>query len=104
MDVDYKGYALMMKALSDESRIKIFDMLAEGELCAYKILEKFNITQPTLSYHMKILCGSGLVNGRRDGIWMRYTINKGAYDSLKRFIDNAEPLCNTKPSEINVAV
>ena len=102
MDVDYKGYALMMKALGDESRIKIFDMLAEGGLCAYKILEKFNITQPTLSYHMKILCDSGLVNGRRDGIWMRYTINKKAYNSLKGFIDNAEPSSNMAPSEITV--
>jgi len=91
LDTDYKGYALMMKALGDESRVKIFDMLAKGELCACKVLEEFNITQPTLSYHMKILCDCGLVNGRRDGIWMRYTINKDAYDRLKGFIDNVEP-------------
>ncbi len=90
MDTDYKGYALMMKALGDESRVKIFDMLTKGELCACKVLEEFNITQPTLSYHMKILCDSGLVNGRRDGIWMRYTINKEAYDRLKSFIDHVD--------------
>ena len=89
MDIDYKGYALMMKALGDESRVKIFDMLKSGELCACKVLEEFNITQPTLSYHMKILCDSGLVRGRRDGIWMRYTINKAAYDDLKAFLDKA---------------
>lgn len=91
MEIDYKGYALMMKALGDESRVKIFDMLKAGELCACKVLEEFNITQPTLSYHMKILCDSGLVNGRRDGIWMRYTINKETYDRLKSFIDNVDP-------------
>lgn len=88
MDTDCKRYASMMKALGDESRLKIFDMLSNGELCACKVLEEFNITQPTLSYHMKILCDSGLVNGRRDGIWMKYTINKEAYDSLKGFIDH----------------
>ncbi|MBP6492083.1 MAG: winged helix-turn-helix transcriptional regulator [Clostridia bacterium] len=89
MDNDYKGYALMMKALGDESRVKIFDMLKSGELCACKVLEEFNITQPTLSYHMKILCDSGLVRGRRDGIWMRYTINKEAYERLMSFLEKA---------------
>ena len=91
LGTDYKGYAQMMKALGDESRVKIFDMLKNGELCACKVLEEFNITQPTLSYHMKILCDCGLVNGRRDGIWMRYTINKETYDRLKDFMNNVDP-------------
>lgn len=91
MEINYKGYASMMKALGDETRVKIFDMLSKGELCACKVLEEFNITQPTLSYHMKILCDCGLVNGRRDGIWMRYTINKDAYERLKSFVDNVDP-------------
>jgi len=82
LDKSFKVYALMMKALSDETRIKIFDMLSAGELCACKILEEFNITQPTLSYHMKMLCDSGLVSGRRDGVWMRYSINRDALGSI----------------------
>ena len=90
MEPDYKGYAAMLKALGDETRVEIFDMLFNGELCACKVHEKFNFTQPTLSYHMKILCDSGLVNGRRDGIWMRYTINKDAYERLKSFINKVE--------------
>ena len=77
-----------MKALADETRVKIFNMLSEGELCACRILEEFNITQPTLSYHMKILCDSGLVDGRRDGVWMKYSINKNGLDSLKNLFDN----------------
>lgn len=88
-----------MKALGDESRIKIFDMLANGELCACKVLEEFQVTQPTLSYHMKILCDCGLVNGRRDGIWMRYAINKDAYHCLKEFIDHVETSGFEKCSE-----
>nr|WP_048569963.1 metalloregulator ArsR/SmtB family transcription factor [Clostridium cylindrosporum] len=87
MDKSYKEYALCMKALSDETRVKIFDKLSNGEVCACKILEDFNITQPTLSYHMKILCDSGLVSGRRDGKWMRYSINKDGLDSLKNLFD-----------------
>ena len=84
------GYALFMKALADETRVKIFDMLSQGELCACSILVDFNITQPTLSYHMKILCDSGLVNGRRDGVWMKYSINKTGLLSLKKLFDDIE--------------
>jgi len=88
LEKDYKKYALFMKALSDETRIKIFDMLSGGELCACNILEEFNITQPTLSYHMKILSDSGLVNSRKDGVWMKYTINRENLDLLKNLFDD----------------
>ncbi|MDR7857377.1 metalloregulator ArsR/SmtB family transcription factor [Tissierella sp.] len=85
---DYNKYALFLKALGDETRMKIFDMLSNGELCACNLLEKFNITQPTLSYHMKILCESGLVNGRKDGIWMKYTINKDSLELLRNLFND----------------
>lgn len=85
MERDYRKYALLMKALGDETRVEIFAMLSEGELCACQILEDFAITQPTLSYHMKILSESGLVNGRRDGVWMKYSINRDALERLKQF-------------------
>jgi len=77
----------MMKALGDDTRIRIFDMLSVDELCACKILEEFSITQPTLSYHMKILCDSGLVDSRKDGVWMKYSVNKENLDYLKGFLD-----------------
>jgi ArsR family transcriptional regulator len=85
MEKDYSSYALLMKALADETRVKIFDMLSQGELCACKILEEFKITQPTLSYHMKILTESGLVAGRRDGVWMKYSINSDNLEIIKEF-------------------
>ena len=85
---NYADYALFMKALADETRLKIFDMLSEGELCACNILQDFNITQPTLSYHMKILCESGLVSARRDGVWMKYSINQTSMLSLKNLFDD----------------
>lgn len=83
MSRNYDKYALLMKALADATRVQIFDLLSDGELCACTILENFDITQPTLSYHMKILCESGLVESRRDGVWMKYSINKDTLNSLK---------------------
>ncbi len=91
MNKDFKNVALIMKALGDENRVKIFGMLSHGERCACKILEEFSITQSTLSYHMKILCDSGLVKGRRDGIWMHYTINPDTLELVKDFFDRIDP-------------
>lgn len=82
----YGDYASIMKALADETRLKIIDMLSCGQMCACKILEAFDITQPTLSYHMKILTEAGLVTGVRDGAWMRYSLNGENIEGLKDFI------------------
>ncbi len=64
----------VFKALSDENRIRIFKMLRSGEKCACKLLEELNISQPTLSHHMKILCDAGIVTGRKAGKWTHYSI------------------------------
>lgn len=88
MEKDYKKYAGWMRALADETRLNIYNMLSDGELCACKILEEFHITQPTLSYHMKILCESGLVFGRKDGIWMKYSINQENLAIIKEMFED----------------
>ena len=87
MKYNYAEYALLFKALSDETRLKIVDMLSCGELCACDILEPFNITQPTLSYHMKTLTESGLVKSRKDGSWIRYSNNLVLVTAIKQFWD-----------------
>jgi len=74
MDCTEKKIALVFKALSDENRIRILKLLHGGEKCACKLLEELNISQPTLSHHMKILCDAGIVSGRKEGKWMHYTI------------------------------
>ena len=85
MDKRYTDFALLFKALSDETRLKIVDMLSCGELCACDLLKPFNITQPTLSYHMKILTECGIVNADRQGAWMHYTLNHDIADQISEF-------------------
>jgi len=87
MDVKYTDHAGLFKALADANRLMIVDMLSCGELCACKILEKFNITQPTLSHHMKILCDCGLVNGRKEGTWTYYSLNEKIVQNFKDFLN-----------------
>lgn len=75
MELDAKKTAVIFKAFCDENRIRILQLLSTGEKCACKLLEEMNITQPTLSHHMKILCDSGIVLGRKEGKWMHYSIS-----------------------------
>lgn len=79
--------ANIFKVLSDSNRLQILNMLSDEEMCACKILEKFNITQPTLSHHMKVLVDSGLVIARKDGNWMYYKLNNSKINEIKKFIN-----------------
>lgn len=85
MENNYADFALLFKALADETRLKIIDMLSCGELCACDILKYFNITQPTLSYHMKILTECGIVNADRQGAWMHYTLNDETVKKISKY-------------------
>ena len=81
---DEKKLALMFKALCDENRIRILKLLQSGEKCACVLLDDLRITQPTLSHHMKILCDSDIVVGRKEGKWTYYSISPdGAYAAIK---------------------
>jgi len=94
MKYGHAEFVPIFKALSDETRLKVLEMLSCGELCACKILEQFHITQPTLSYHMKLLTGCGLVTGRRDGSWMKYSLNVERFAEIQDFFN-----CYTNGSE-----
>ena len=61
--------ACICKALGDSNRLQIVQMLSDGEKCGCKLLEAFEITQPTLSHHMKILIECGVIHDRKEGKW-----------------------------------
>ena len=88
---------LICKTLGDETRVQIIKMLTGGELCACKILDAFNITQPTLSHHMKILTECNLVNSRKEGKWTYYSINCEKFSEFKSAI--AEFTCKNDDSK-----
>lgn len=65
----------VFKALGDPTRIRIVEMLAEnGELCVCKIYEQLDMTQPAVSHHLAILKRAGLVNARKQGQWVHYSL------------------------------
>ena len=83
MSVDYENISKKLKAISDPKRLKIIDMLSCDELCACELLEKFDISQPTLSHDMRRLEELGLVSSRREGKNIYYSLNKASLDEIE---------------------
>ena len=85
--MDNKRTASMFKAFCDENRLQILELLQDGERCACRLLDEMKITQPTLSHHMKILCDSGVVVGRKEGKWMHYSISKDGLEDVMNYLN-----------------
>ena len=86
MDSAYREEARVFKAFCDENRLRILELLRSGEKCACKLLDDLHITQPTLYHHMKILCDAGIVQGRKEGKWVHYSIDPAGAERAKELL------------------
>ena len=80
MEQRYQEQAKVFKALCDPKRLAILEQLRSGEKCACVLLEPIDLTQSGLSYHMRILCDSGLVVSRQEGKWTHYRLSQAGRD------------------------
>ena len=93
MIIENRRAARVFKAFSDENRLMILKMLQKGERCACKLLMDLNITQSTLSHHMHILCGAGVINARKEGKWTYYSLNQeGCERAIRLLAELLDPL------------
>lgn len=99
---DFERYSNVMKALGDPNRLEIMSMLSDRELCACRILDAMQISQPTLSYHMKYLVNAGLVESRREEKWTYYRSRHDALDELQAFISRLH--ANDAADEVKAGV
>ncbi|MDF2887894.1 MAG: ArsR family transcriptional regulator [Lacrimispora sp.] len=76
MEPNPQKSAKVFKALCDEKRLMILELLRSGEKCACVLIDRMEIGQSALSYHMKILCESGIVDSRQEGKWTHYKISE----------------------------
>lgn len=84
------GDAMManqLKALSDVTRLKIYNQAKTQEICACDLIKQYQLTQPTLSFHMKTLVQCGLLYPRKDGKWVKYRLNYFAQLKLKQLTE-----------------
>lgn len=89
----YERNAAVTNALSTPIRLRILELLSCGELCASAIQEYFLISQPTLSYHMKILTSSGIVSMRSEGKFVFYSIQS---ERVEVFLKEIEKITTEK--------
>lgn len=76
MERTHEKNAKVFKAFCDEKRLAILELLRSGEKCACVLIEQMDIGQSSLSYHMKILCESGIVESRQEGKWTHYKLSE----------------------------
>jgi ArsR family transcriptional regulator len=89
----------LFKALADRNRLRIVcALLRHEELCACQIIELMEVTGATVSRHMGILLGSGLIGSRKDGRWVHYRIRR----ELDEFLPLVQWLENRLPSDTQV--
>ena len=71
---DLEALTSVYAALADPTRLRILSLLGEGEICVCHIHASLDVPQPTASRHLAYLRKAGLVESRRDGIWMHYRL------------------------------
>jgi ArsR family transcriptional regulator len=77
----------LFKALADATRLRILGLLLTGEVCVCDIHESLKIPQPKASRHLAYLRRSGLVETRRDGLWIHYRLGKPADPVMAAIVD-----------------
>jgi ArsR family transcriptional regulator len=80
--------AKVFKALSDPVRLRLLSMIAasEGEVCVCEMTPAFELSQPTISHHLKLLRQAGLIDCERRGTWVYYWVRPAALDRLGTFL------------------
>lgn len=78
-----------LKALNDSTRLNIIRIIYKAHtICACKILDELNITQGTLSHHMKVLKENGFVDCQKNGKWCNYSLNKEKINDIISYLNN----------------
>ncbi|HZH25566.1 MAG TPA: metalloregulator ArsR/SmtB family transcription factor [Azospirillaceae bacterium] len=85
----------LFKALADPARIRILEFLSRPDaaccstrdrVCACDLEALLGLSQPTVSHHMKLLVGAGLVQAEKDGRWVHYRLNRPRFHELARWL------------------
>jgi len=76
-----KEFIKVMKALSDPNRVKIVKILQQKGMCVCELQDALQISQPSVSKHLKILEEAGLVDYTKDGLWVNYFLSNGQKSS-----------------------
>jgi ArsR family transcriptional regulator len=77
----------VFKALSNNIRLEILSLLAEGPLCVNALVNRLNVSQPAVSQHLRILENAGLVKGSKMGYWVHYSLVSESFEECCSFLE-----------------
>ncbi|MPY53975.1 ArsR/SmtB family transcription factor [Streptomyces acidicola] len=87
--------AKVFKALGDPVRLRLMSMIASrgrgGEVCVCELTPAFDLSQPTISHHLKLLRQARLIDCERRGTWVYYWVLPGVLDKLAAFLTTTQP-------------
>ena len=86
VDLDVRPLSKLFRALGDESRLRIVALLAHGELCVCHLERALEMSQPTVSRHLGVLRGAGVVDYRRAGSWMYYRLTEQEHETVEMML------------------
>lgn len=91
---DAEALALAFKALCHPVRVQMLDLISQGggEICGCDIERHFDLTQPTISHHLKVLRDAGLITSEARGVWMHHRVNQARVDALRDWLLALHPL------------
>src|SRR6185312_2149060 len=88
---DTRRAARLFHAVSDETRLALIDMLRDGERCVCDLQDALGAAQSRLSFHLKVLKDAGLVNDRKEGRWVHYSLTPEAFGEIEDVIAELKP-------------
>jgi len=88
--------AELFHALSDETRLEIVEMLGNGERCVCDLTDALDAAQSRLSFHLKVLKDAGIVRDRKDGRWVHYELDRGAFEEIEQLVSAMKPRARRK--------
>lgn len=85
---DLETYVSMLKALAHPVRLRMVDLIHQhgGELCVCELEHHFDLKQPTISHHLKILRDASVIRSRQDGSWVRHSIEPDTFAHLQHLM------------------
>lgn len=98
-----KSFIKVMKALSDPNRVKIVKLLQQKVMCVCELQSALGIAQPSVSNHLKILEDAGLVDFKKDGLWVNYYLDDGRHSAYAAsLLGNMKHWLNDDPQVVEL--
>ncbi|MEX1184932.1 MAG: metalloregulator ArsR/SmtB family transcription factor [Gemmatimonadota bacterium] len=82
--------ARLFQALADETRVRLIEMLSAGECCVCELQESLDAAQSRLSFHLRVLREAGLVNDRREGRWVYYSLRADTLGEMMSYLEERQ--------------